>query len=384
MHFNLKSYILILFVSFSMLSFASPLRAGPPDPLTLPPVATSTAQTPPCDSTNQSYCLLAPLPLGVNADGSVDASTPNTKIAPDAYIRGIFNLAIALAGVVAVIQLVVAGFKYISIDSVTGKETAKGDIQNALLGLILAIGAFSILQAINPRLVELSLSIPAVKDPGAITPQDSCAGTIDATTKGCNQPSGEGPDGTVFTCDNVKPPTCNYRVSGNSGGWGPLPNGTDLNGIPLKQSCQSFDGTPGFPCQVSNQTFFQGLLALTQTMPSGSWRVTEAWPPSYKGHIDTCHKPGIAAGDCVDASLTSNPATPAQIKNFLDAINDRVTAKQFMNFQYEVGCPKPTSGTTCTDPASLKRLSDIQAVTGSYVVKINIGATGEHAHINYK
>ena len=111
------------------------------------------AQTP------TEYNLLAPIPL----------STPNT---PDAstnakeYIPGLFRLIIAIAGALAVVKIIFGGIQYMSTDAFSGKEEAKGTIQNAIWGLLLAMGAWMILYTINPKLTTFNLNIT----PQPITP----------------------------------------------------------------------------------------------------------------------------------------------------------------------------------------------------------------------
>ena len=98
------------------------------------------------------YNLLAPIPL--NGPGGVTNSTT----AKD-YIPGIIRLTIMLAGAFAVIRIMWGGFQYISTDAFSGKSNAKGIITNALWGLVLAMSAYLILYTLNPKLVEIDLSI---------------------------------------------------------------------------------------------------------------------------------------------------------------------------------------------------------------------------------
>ncbi|MDB5194234.1 MAG: seg [Parcubacteria group bacterium] len=363
---NLKTFFLVLLVSLSVLSFGPKTH-----------VAKAAIE----------YSLLAPLPLSQ----TTDAGNVNNSTTPEQYIRGIVNLAIAAAGVIAVLELVKAGFLYATVESFTGKSSAKNDITNALMGLFLAIAAFTILQTISTQFTKLTISPDNLGTDKALTGADVCVGTVVDGT--CVPPSGTGPDGSVNTCDKTK--TCNYDQPGEKGGWGPLTSGTSLFGIPLKQDCTSFDGSTanpaGFQCQVSNQGFFNGLLALTSTMPQKSWYVTEAWPPTYKQHVSSCHNPGVNAGGCIDAAVNHNgtaPPTVAQIKEFLDAlqqVKDHANVQGGIgSFQYEVAVTDAgVSCTSVTDPACVKRVDAINAATGGkYKVGINTNATGDHAHIN--
>jgi len=102
------------------------------------------------------YTLLAPLPLS----GPDSGDTEETKAGN--YISGVFILIIGVAGGLAVIKIIFGGIKYMSSDAIGGKSDAKETIQNAIWGLLLAIGAWLILNTINPKLVELNLKIDAI------------------------------------------------------------------------------------------------------------------------------------------------------------------------------------------------------------------------------
>lgn len=75
-----------------------------------------------------------------------------------AYLNAIFTLSIAIAAIVAVLRIVLAGFKYmIATDGWANKEEAKGEIAAVITGLIVLLLSYIILQQINPQLVELRI-----------------------------------------------------------------------------------------------------------------------------------------------------------------------------------------------------------------------------------
>lgn len=100
------------------------------------------------------YNLLAPLPYvgGSNSSGPAE-STPS----PEVYLKGIIQLLIAVAGVLAVIMITIGGIQYMTTDVVDYKTQAKDKIQSAIYGLILAIVSWLILYTINPELVSIKL-----------------------------------------------------------------------------------------------------------------------------------------------------------------------------------------------------------------------------------
>jgi hypothetical protein len=72
------------------------------------------------------------------------------------FAEALFNIAIAIAAILVVVRLIWAGSRYMLSGLVTGKESAKEDIKNAVLGLLIILGSVTILQTINPQLLNLN------------------------------------------------------------------------------------------------------------------------------------------------------------------------------------------------------------------------------------
>ncbi len=70
--------------------------------------------------------------------------------------NALYLLSISIAALLAVIKIIIAGFKYSLSDVVTNKSEAISDIQGALFGLILIISAVLIISVINPTIVGLN------------------------------------------------------------------------------------------------------------------------------------------------------------------------------------------------------------------------------------
>lgn len=68
----------------------------------------------------------------------------------------LFNMAIIIAAILVVIRLIWAGTQYMLSGLVTKKESAKEEIKNALIGLLIILGSVTILQTINPQLLNLN------------------------------------------------------------------------------------------------------------------------------------------------------------------------------------------------------------------------------------
>jgi len=68
------------------------------------------------------------------------------------YFNIMFKIAIALCAALAVIMIIIAGVQYMGDESVFGKTEAKSKIFSAIGGLFIALGAFALLNTIDPAL----------------------------------------------------------------------------------------------------------------------------------------------------------------------------------------------------------------------------------------
>jgi hypothetical protein len=78
------------------------------------------------------------------------------------YINALYGLSIAIAALMAVIKIIIAGVKYMLSDVVTSKQEAIGDIKGSLLGLGVVISAVLVLTIINPQLTKTDLFIDKI------------------------------------------------------------------------------------------------------------------------------------------------------------------------------------------------------------------------------
>ena len=70
--------------------------------------------------------------------------------------NALFNIAIVIAAILVVVRLIWAGSRYMTSGLVTSKESAKQDIRDAIIGLLIILGSVTILQTINPQLLNLN------------------------------------------------------------------------------------------------------------------------------------------------------------------------------------------------------------------------------------
>lgn len=74
------------------------------------------------------------------------------------YVNHIFRIALAILIVIAVVMIIIAGVQFMTVESIYGKTDARSKISNALIGLILALGIFVILETINKKLLEVNFT----------------------------------------------------------------------------------------------------------------------------------------------------------------------------------------------------------------------------------
>ena len=107
-----------------------------------------------------SYTLLEPIPTH---GGTGEGSTTDLS----GYLETVFAFGISIAGILAVTMIVIGGIQYVTAyDNPGSAENAKNRITQALLGLLLAIGAWLILYTINPDLAKGKLTVPPISSSG--------------------------------------------------------------------------------------------------------------------------------------------------------------------------------------------------------------------------
>lgn len=233
---------------------------------------------------NIEYKVLTALP-GIGDEG--DGTTTLEK-----YVPAIFQIAVGLAAVFAVLMIVLGGIQYMSSDAFYGKEDGKNRAWSAVKGLLFVIAAYLILYTINPNLLEFNLNIETIKiaEPPAGTLTPTNINQLAATCPNCSPIR----DDLHYSLSpaylaQVSCPTCvgfhqNIPAGGN----------TNVNILPGTN-----DRLDLFQKEIGS-----GL----------SWYVSEAWPPTVV-HQNPCH----AAGSCVDMSLGSTAATSANVNKVIDS-----------------------------------------------------------------
>jgi hypothetical protein len=210
------------------------------------------------------YTPLAPLP------GTTNPATAQTNL--ETYIPGVFRLSMGIAAVMAFVMITFGGIMYATSDAISGKSQGREYVTNAVWGLLLVIGAWALLNTINPKILNFSLDV------NQITSSNNTNVVVSGSCSNCQ-----------LIPSNI--PVSSY--SNNNISSAILPKITTLN-----------------------------TLLNAARVP---WLITEAYPPTVN-HRDPCHRDGT----CIDARPVDR--TPNNINAFAQA----ATAAGFSRVEYEV------------------------------------------------
>jgi succinate dehydrogenase/fumarate reductase cytochrome b subunit len=252
------------------------------------------------------YTTLAPLP---GTTKSCSGTTCTADI--NSYLGGFLGLVITIGAVLAMVYLGLYGFQYAVSDSAPKKSDYKDKIFTILQGLLLILCAYTIMQAINPKLVEVNLqltspklqAVPAVATTTGGTPTTSTAPTSLQTR-------------ITETCPNCGPLTgTSYSIS--------QANIQRLNCT----TCIPFGDLPVSSGNLNKNIepdMKNRLLALKYGLGQQniSWGVTEGYPP-VTDHRDDCHYNGT----CIDAVIQDS--SPATVRDFIATANNNGLRAQF-------------------------------------------------------
>lgn len=236
---KLSLYILILILAYGI--FASTVRA-------------QDAETKTSDSGN--YILLSPLPCEAgssegcvqNKDGSytlqnfdpTNAQGENSKLGD--YLNIMIRIFIGVCAVLAVMMIVVGGLEWMTSGLVSTKEEGIHRMTGAVLGLLLALGAWTILNQINPDLLKTDLA--------SLTTQ-TVAVTLDQQIKSY---SGQG------KCEPVSNPAsaCSPENLSRAG----FPNGTHASSVCNGESAGNPNLASGVDKCSDGTSFSYGLFQI--------------------------------------------------------------------------------------------------------------------------
>ncbi len=117
------------------------------------------------------------------------------------YLNVIFKIAIGLCAALAVIMLIISGITYMGNESVFGKTEAKSKMFSAILGLIIALGSYALLNTINPDLTGVKgLNVSAAEI--QISSDETSTGSSTSLCLSSNPPNPDSATGTNITLSN--------------------------------------------------------------------------------------------------------------------------------------------------------------------------------------
>ena len=265
------------------------VHAAPPQP----------AQ-PPCDP-KLGYCVLAQIP-------NVSTTAGNVNI--DTYIPDIVKLIIGLAGGLAVIRIIIGGIQLMTTEAFTGRSEAKKVINDALIGLLLAMSAYVILHTLNPDLVNFNFSVQGLR----------AGQTISTSGNSLTCPGGDSPpNGDIKQCTGAQiGAKCKVADANNVVSVIPC---VCLNCMYVTNKLLPFktDVNP-----TMNAGLYKALLDAASNPDLDllniftQWYITEAWPPTA-AHSSICH----TNGSCVDVNTVPGyQGGTIPSKSMVRSIND--------------------------------------------------------------
>ena len=110
---------------------------------------------------NTTYKLLAPLPCPPGSpsceNGMLTTYEVGDKNQLSRYLNTALQIFIGICAVLAMIMIIIGGLEYMTSELVSSKESGKDKITQAIFGLLLALGAWTILNTINPDFLKTDL-----------------------------------------------------------------------------------------------------------------------------------------------------------------------------------------------------------------------------------
>ena len=90
------------------------------------------------------------------------------------FLNAAFKLGLAAAATLAVVMITIGGLQYMTTDSIYNKTEGKEKIQDAIIGLLIALLIWLILFTINPNLLKFDINIDGTKtDQGVFKKQNN-------------------------------------------------------------------------------------------------------------------------------------------------------------------------------------------------------------------
>lgn len=101
------------------------------------------------------YATFVPVSQGTEASPFISGLLRSENLPQ--FLNGLFKFAIAIGAMLAVLQFARAGFLYMTSDVWGDKQHAKDILADTVLGLLLLLAVWLILNTINPDILDLNI-----------------------------------------------------------------------------------------------------------------------------------------------------------------------------------------------------------------------------------
>lgn len=208
------------------------------------------------------------------------------------FLLSLYKFAIWVIGICALLMVTVGGFMYlVSAGNTSKMDTAKTIIKDAILGLIIALGAYFLLFTINPDLVNLNISLKPFSGSGASGV--STGSNVSGTGNGTCTPVTTGPcsvDNLKNTCFGSNAEKASAICNAESGGSATLGSGVDkckpggetvsfglfqinisankINGQNCPSAFSSMYTGSNKNCSITNQSLYTACVSAAKTATS--------------------------------------------------------------------------------------------------------------------
>ncbi|MFA6050485.1 MAG: pilin [Candidatus Paceibacterota bacterium] len=258
------------------------------------------------------YTALSPVPGLTKAE-----SGSSMDLGP--YMKKLYNFLIGAAAALAVIMVIWGGVEYMTTDAIGHQEEGKQKIQNAILGLLLALSSYIILQTINRDLLNLNFDPKLEKiDSKLLTPDKNYVlqDPVEyATQASVGTPSAaflqSYKGGAVYNGQVIKANNIALDTDGVfNPGWDPDHLGeTSYAGLnaftdPYVALPTSMKVKPGTPVLITDHTTGKTVQAIhgdngatgVGEMSAAAAQALGIWNPSMKNSIDQSHDISFTIG----------------------------------------------------------------------------------------
>ncbi len=127
------------------------------------------------------------------------------------YFNNLFDLALIIGSVLAVLLIATAGLQYMTTDAVSGTTQAKTRIRQAVMGILMLLAIWIFFNEVNPEILDLNFALsefvveesktPAVKAASTIIPVSLPVGST--ITVDCDLPGKPSCSSVISTCTSA-------------------------------------------------------------------------------------------------------------------------------------------------------------------------------------